>query len=186
MAVMAQIYGLYSARDGRVRYVGESFIDRALRFESHRYGPATKPLYRWFREEWTDGFPVQSALLQTCDLAMRFRIESKWILRFPDLLNEVSPLVWAEAQSAKPPLVRGIATYMRGHVFNVDGFRGVHYQKRWSRYFVWTYSAQRTARYLNNGVIAKNIWFHDLATAVDARDIHREREPTAMRPDDRQ
>jgi replicative DNA helicase len=26
----------------------------------------------------------------------------------------------------------------------------------------------------------------DLATAVDARDIHREREPTAMRPDDRQ
>jgi hypothetical protein len=165
---------------------GSRSLTAQLRFESHRYGPATKPLYRWFREEWTDGFPVQSALLQTCDQAMRFRIESKWILRFPDLLNEVSPLVWAEAQSAKPPLVRGIATYMRGHVFNVDGFRGVHYQKRWSRYFVWTYSAQRTARYLNNGVIAKNIWFHDLATAVDARDIHREREPTAMRPDDRQ
>src|SRR6266480_6505250 len=30
-------------------------------------------------------------------------------------------------QSAKSPLVREIATYMRGSVFNVHGFRGVHY-----------------------------------------------------------
>src|SRR5437879_5842461 len=157
---MAQIYGLYSARDGRVRYVGETFIYRGLRFEGHRYGQETKPLYRWFREEWSAGFPIRSALLQTCDQGTRFDIERKWFRRFPDLLNRVSPSVRAEAQFAKPPLVRGIATCMRGHAFNVDGFRGVHYQRRWGRYFVLTYPAQRkSARYLNNGAIVKTIWF---------------------------
>ena len=51
---MAEIYGLYSARDGLVRYVGLTSCDRMDRFKQHKEGKWWQytRLDRWFHSEW--------------------------------------------------------------------------------------------------------------------------------------
>src|SRR6185312_6186326 len=85
-AMAAEIYGLFSGRDGQVRYVGQTTYSCADRFKQHLRRP-NDCLYSWFRQEWRDGYPIECVRLETCDDALRWIIEVEWMARFPDLLN---------------------------------------------------------------------------------------------------
>ena len=138
--MLAEIYALYSARDGGVRYVGWSG-DSALRFKEHLRSEGC-PVGRWIAREWRDGHLVQYAVLETCDYDRRHAAETEWIWRFPgsDLLNRRKQRRWFWTQVQKPPTVPAIKKYMRRHIFNVEGFRGVHYDREEGRYRVWVYN----------------------------------------------
>jgi hypothetical protein len=171
---MAGIYALYSTRDGRVRYVGQSG-DCALRFKDHlRSAERSKEnplLDTWFHQEWGDGYLVRYALLEVCDYDKRGDVEKKWIWRFPgaDLLNQRNRFSWL---NPKPPVIAEIVKYMRSHISNVHGFRGVHYDCQTDYYRVLVYNG-RWVEWLNTGDELPGgsapIWFSDLAAALSAR-----------------
>jgi hypothetical protein len=175
---MAEIYALYSTRDGRVRYVGRSG-DCALRFKDHlRSAERSKEnplLDTWFHQEWGDRYLVRYALLDVCDYDKRGDVEKKWIWRFPgaDLLNQRNRFSW---WNPKPPVIPEIVKYMRSPISNVDGFRGVHYDCDTGYYRVLVYN-RRWVKWLEGDELpggSAPIWFSDLARAVNARDkIHR-------------
>jgi hypothetical protein len=69
-------------------------------------------------------------------------------------------------------VVAEITKYMRGHIFNVDGFRGVHYSYDADCYRVLVYNG-RWVKWLEGDESVwdtRYIWFSDLARALDARD----------------
>jgi hypothetical protein len=92
---MGAIYGLYSTRDGQVRYVGQTehtavkrldlIITKALDWE-----PGA--LYDWVRNEWRAEHEVRAHVLQDDiipdDLEM---FEAYWIEQFSGLLNVNPP-----------------------------------------------------------------------------------------------
>jgi hypothetical protein len=169
---MAEVYGLYSGRDGRVRYVGQTVGPCKDRFEEHKR--SSWKLRKWFRNEWTAGYPIECVLLQSCDNEVRFRVELDWMARFPDLLNErISAQTWLTAACGKPPKVPKIIDHMRRYYFNVGGFRGVHYDRRAHYYFVLTC----TGEWLLGHEMPDwggNIWFADPTAALNARDRDRQ------------
>jgi len=171
----AEIYALYSTRDGRVRYIGQSG-DRTLRFKEHLRSaetlPSLCPLDRWFHHEWRHGYLVRYALLEVCDYDQRHAVETKWIWRFPgsDLLNRRKQRPWWSA--IRPPVIAEINKYMRRHVFNVEGFRGVHYDCQVGCYRVLIYNGHWVKWLEGDDTIwdDESVWFSDLARALDARD----------------
>ena len=61
---MAEIYALYSARDGKVRYVGQTSGARDVRFKKHmriEEGRYITAVYDWLHTEWSHGYPVECA-----------------------------------------------------------------------------------------------------------------------------
>ena len=92
---MGVIFGLYSMRDGQVRYIGQTeyttrkqldlIITKALDREPG-------PLYDWVRDEWRSEHEVRAHVLQDdiipADLEM---FEAYWVEQFSGLLNN-SPL----------------------------------------------------------------------------------------------
>lgn len=137
---MAEIYGLFSGRDGRVRYVGKTIGDRDARFKGHLHigdGRYITRVYTWIHEEWRDGFPVESVRLQWCGGAARKEIEdieTEWINRFPNLLNE-RKVYWRSEKKA--PAVPAIREYRRQFIFNFDGFRGIHWWRDYDKFAVF-------------------------------------------------
>jgi hypothetical protein len=102
--------------------------------------------------------------------AIRPRQSGFW--RFPrsDLLNR-RKLPWGAVRN--PPVVAEIVKYMRRHISNVGGFRGVHYDCQTDYYRVLIYNGRwvewlRAGDELPGG--SSPIWFSDLAQAVNARD----------------
>jgi hypothetical protein len=88
---MAEIYGLYSGRDGKVRYVGQTTGARDARFKEHQHcqtGRFVTAVYNWIQHEWLAGYPVKCALLERCSNEARHDLEREWISKFPNLLNE--------------------------------------------------------------------------------------------------
>lgn len=87
--------------------------------------------------EWGGGFPVKSVRLQWCGSANRKEIdviETEWINKFPDLLNERK--VYRRTQK-KPPVIPGIREYMRRLIFNVDGLHGIHWWRDYDKFAVF-------------------------------------------------
>lgn len=116
---MGVIYGLYSTRDGQVRYVGQTeytarkrldlIITKALERE-----PGT--LYEWVRDEWRAGHEVRAHVLQDdiipADLEM---FETYWIEQFSSLLNANPPADPARSTSAVGQRVNeGIRSQLKG------------------------------------------------------------------------
>jgi hypothetical protein len=176
---MAEIYGLFSGRNGIVRYVGETVGAREDRFREHiKYGVGV--LRRWFLEEWQQGYPIRCALLQWCKYEERFDVETTWINKFPSLLNDRKYYYWS---SGKPPRVPAIVTHMRRYRYNVGGFRGVHYDVQMDRYFVLIYAGPGRRRGFEwargdeaPGLTASqggSVWFSDRTRALIARDKQR-------------
>lgn len=173
----AEIYGLYSGQDGRVRYVGQSG-HRHIRFKEHvRFAedwPDAYPLNRWFHHQWRRGFQVRCAFLALCEYDQRHKVESKWIWRFPrsDLLNRRKLLpFWLP--DPKPPVLAEIVNYRRRYIFNVEGFRGIHYDREFRYYRVLVYDGRRCPHWLLADEIpwgSGNVGFSDLAQAVSAKD----------------
>jgi hypothetical protein len=89
------IYGLYSTRDGRVRYVGQSEykvrkrLDRWIADALERKAGAVSD---WIQSEWRGGHEVEAWVLQDdiipADLEM---FENHWIEQFAELLNSRPP-----------------------------------------------------------------------------------------------
>jgi hypothetical protein len=165
---MAEIYGLYSAKDGEIRYVGQTGVSHEVRFKQHLREAPSMRVWNWFHAQWRQGFPVKCALLQVCDYDHRHRVETEWISKFQNILNERK----VGFRGGKPPIITEIVKYRRGWRFNVHGFRGIHWRRQNDRYAVWTC----TGEWLlgdEDEITGGNIWFSDLAEAIEARDAHR-------------
>jgi hypothetical protein len=176
---MAEIYALFSGRDWIVRYVGETSGAHGDRFHEHiKYGSGALRL--WFLEEWKQGYPVRCALLQWCKYEERFDVETAWINKFPNLLNERKHYYW---RNRTQPTVPAIVAHRRRYRYNVGGFRGVHYDVQMDRYFVLIYTGPGQRRGFEwargdempglSAAQGGNIWFSDRTSALIARDKQR-------------
>jgi hypothetical protein len=92
---MGEIYGLYSTRDGQVRYVGQTEYTARKRLDltvTKALDREPGVLYDWLRDEWRFGHEVRAHVLQDdiipADLAM---FEAYWIEQFSGLLNVKPP-----------------------------------------------------------------------------------------------
>jgi hypothetical protein len=92
---MGVIYGLYSTRNGQIRYVGQTEYTAKKRLElsiTKALDRQPGPLYDWMRVEWRGGHEVQHYTLQEdiipADLDM---FEKYWVEQFSDLLNVEPP-----------------------------------------------------------------------------------------------
>lgn len=178
---MAEIYGLYSARDGIVRYVGETGGERAARFKRHmriEFGRYITPVYTWLHAEWGEGYPVRCALLQWCPYAERLDVEREWISKFPNLLNERK----YRFRGGRPPVIPEIKDYMRSHIFNCGGFRGIHYWKGIDRYAVFNCTGSWLIGDEAPGW-GGNIFFSDRTEALKARNKYRQGRQRNWLPD---
>jgi hypothetical protein len=178
MGAMAEIYGLFSGRDGQVRYVGQTAYSCADRFKQHLRRPSDC-LHSWFHNEWKDGYPIECVRLETCDDALCTIIEVEWMAKFPGLLNKrISGQTWYKGWCSKPPKIPEIKAYMRRYHFNVGGFRGICYDKHWDCYQVlicdgyeqWLFGDNCDEMMPGWG---GNMWFPDRTSAVIARDKAR-------------
>jgi hypothetical protein len=169
---MAEIYGLFSGRDGKVRYVGMTAGDSEARFREHQraqVGRVITPVYEWIHREWRDAYPVECVCLESCNYAERQTVETKWINAFPNLLNE-RKVYWRP--NKRPPIMPAIKEYMRGFIFNSGGFRGVHWWRDYDMYSVFI-----GGDWLAGGDSVPggggNIYFSTRTDALKARDKYR-------------
>jgi len=174
---MAHVYGLYSCRDGLVRYVGETYGDCADRFKGHLKSAEfpSGPLYKWFHEEWHQGFPIRVQKLQWCKDGEQKNLETDWISKFPNLLNRRKDRWWQWNDQRKYPAVPEIVAFRRGHIFNVHGYRGIHYSTAYDRFRVMVYTG-RGVEWLRGDELpggSPAVWFLDSTTALDAREKRR-------------
>lgn len=185
MRAMAEIYGLYSGRDGKVRYVGQTSGTRDFRFKEHqrlqlsRYIPR---VYDWIHNEWAAGYPVRCALLEMCSYDDRHDVETLWIRRFPNLLNERKT---GHRPGIAPPVIAEIKQYMACFVFNSGGFRGVHWWRELDMYSVMIYTGYGVDWLPGDGAPGwtGDIWFSDRTQALEARARYRQRGTRNWLPD---
>jgi hypothetical protein len=176
---MAEIYALFSGRDHVVRYVGQTSGDRDVRFREHITSD-DGALRRWYLAEWGQGYPIDCALLQCCDFDERYDVETAWINKFPNLLNQRKRYY---LPGQKAPRVPAIEAHRRRYRYNVSGFRGVHYDVQRDRYFVLIYTGAGRRQGFEWALgdtepgctVAEsgNIWFSDRTRALIARDEQR-------------
>lgn len=186
---MAEIYGLYSCKDGVVRYVGQTGGQCGDRFEQHkRHAWNGTQLGNWLHSEWRQGYPVECVRLAWCEHEERHQVETAWMSKFPDLLNQLK--VRSYSSLSKPPIIREIKQNLRDHVFNVGGFRGIHWWRQIDRYAVYIWRGSGHEWLLGDTLPGYseseggNIWFSDLTLALKARDEHRKLNPqTRWLPD---
>lgn len=172
---MAEIYALFSAQDGKVRYVGKTIRSRSDRFEQHKrvaIGRFITRVYEWIHNEWKHGYPVEYALLEECSDESCRQIEKTWINKFPDLLNERS----YSYRGGPSPVIREIKQYMWSHRANCGGFRGVHWWGDIGQYTVLTHSGEWLLGDEAPGW-GGNIFFSDRTAALEARDRYRKSWP---------
>jgi hypothetical protein len=173
---MAEIYALFSGRDGKVRYVGQTLGSHETRFKEHQRrlsDGSDTPVYRWIHGEFKAGFPVWSILLEECSDDARYDIETQWISRFPHLLNlRKRGYYW---HHCKPPVIREIKSYMGRFVFNSGGYRGIHWWRQLDRYSVFVYDGCEWDWLPGDGAPGwtGDIWYSDRAQALKGRDHHR-------------
>lgn len=89
---MGEIYGLYSTRDGQIRYVGQTeytaykSLDQIITKALERQ---TGALFKWIQDEWRDEHDVRARILQDdiipADLEM---FVTYWKEQFSGLLDE--------------------------------------------------------------------------------------------------
>jgi hypothetical protein len=179
---VAEIYGLFSGRDGRIRYVGQTTYACEDRFKQHLRNPRNSGVHDWFHREWKDGFPIECVRLDTCADTARSAVERLWMARFSDLLNDrISGQTWLNGMYNKPLRIPEITAYMRRYLCNAGGFRGVRYDKNWDRFQVLMYRGD-SAEWLYGDNCDEllpgwggNMWFPDRTSAVLERNRIRER-----------
>jgi hypothetical protein len=123
---MALIYGLYSTRDGRVRYVGQSEYTARKRLDrwiTDALDRKTGAVAEWIQAEWRDGFDVEAWVLQDeiipADLEM---FECHWIEQFAGLLNRRAPADPARAETeVGRQMNEAIAIMLRGKQSEASG-----------------------------------------------------------------
>ena len=169
---MAEIYALFSGRDGKVRYVGETTGKRDVRFKRHQRYEWDSAVHSWIHDEWRAGFPVRCALLERCKDDVRSDAEREWISKFPNLLNERKRgYYWCHQM---PPVVPKIREYMARFIFNSGGFRGIHWWRELDRYSVFIGGKPQWLPGDGAPGWTGDIWFPDRTLALKARDKYRQ------------
>jgi hypothetical protein len=142
--------------------------------QAERFRAASLTLYTWIHEEWAASFPVQCALLQQRSDAECDDLETQWMTKFPNLLNDNKYYYSGD----KPPVVPEIKEYMSRFVFNSGGYRGIHWWRQLDRYSVFLYIGHRQGwRWLDGDGApgwTGDIWFSDLKHALEVREKYRE------------
>lgn len=169
---MAEIYAIFSARDGKVRYVGKTLGSRLERFEQHKkcqIGRVVSAVYSWIWSELRHGYPVQCVRLEVCSDDICLHIEMKWINRFPDLLNERKYY----SRRCHAPVIPEIKDYMRSHRANCGGFRGIFW---WGRIDCYSVLKPNGEWLLGDAAPGRggDIYFPDRTAGIKARDAYRE------------
>lgn len=174
---MAEIYCLFSTRDGKVRYVVLTTACCETRFEQHKRGVAdgryVPRVETWMPSEWREGYPVHYALLQEVrngDKREVEHLETEWMCKFPNLLNDRKYVY----RGSSPPSVPTVREYMRNHKANCGGFRGIFRWGYWDCYSVFTESGE----WLYGDSVpggGGNIYFLDRTQALNARERYRQR-----------
>jgi hypothetical protein len=139
-------------------------------------------VYTWVHQEWREGFPVESALLEECGDEVRHVHETEWISKFPNLLNKRK----YSFRGGKPPIIREIKDYRARFVFNSGGLRGIHWSHDLDRYSVFVYTGGGTEWLPGDGApgwTGDDIWFSDRIEAVKARDDFRRLRHSSWLPD---
>ena len=116
---MGVVYGLYSTRDGRVRYVGQTEYTAKKRLDRWRTDALERKPSRvseWIQGEWRGGFEVEAWPLQDdiipADLEM---FENHWIEQFSDLLNARAPADPGRTETDVGRMMNSaIAAHLRG------------------------------------------------------------------------
>jgi hypothetical protein len=105
-----------------------------------------------------------------CENASRFDHQTEWIGNVPNLINDWKHSAWMKlvSRGRRAPKIAANIRYMRGHCFNVDGRRGIHYQVGSDRYCVMIFTGSDYEWLAGDD----SIWFSDLAAAENARDWH--------------
>lgn len=185
-AAVAEIYSLFSGRDGKVRYIGQTLGTLDVRFKEHQrcqIGRYMSRVYSWLHQEWRAGFPVRCALLERCSASARRDLEREWISRFPNLLNEQNRSYYWHGR--KPPVIPEIREYTSQFIFNCGGFRGIHYCRELDRYAVFVYDGRDWRWLPGDGAPgwAGDIWFSDRIDALEARKKFRHARYCTWLPD---
>jgi hypothetical protein len=119
----------------------------------------------WIHDEWRAGFPVECALLEECSDYDLDYLEVEWMSKFPNLINERDYCYCG----CKPPVIPEIKDYMRDHIANCDGFRGIVWWRQFDSYSVFLPGGKwmigEELPYWGG-----NIFFSDMARALNARD----------------
>lgn len=172
---MTRIYGLFSGRDGLVRYVGLTTYSCEGRFDQHvRDSWLSRAPYPWMRNEWKLGFPVECVRLATCENGDAAVVEREWINKFPYAQNLRKRNEWG--RTTRAPVVPAIKVFMRRYLFNVGGYHGISYDKGWDTYRVMVFNG-REPEWLSGGDDIPGwgpTWhFNDLPAALEARERRR-------------
>jgi hypothetical protein len=146
--------------------------DCQVRFKEHQFignGRVITPVYQWIHREWRCGYPVECVLLEWCEYGSRDDVETQWINKFPNLLNDRKVYY---RPNKKPPIIPAIKNYRRGFVFNSGGFRGIHWWRDYDMYAVFLGGS-----WLSGGDSVPggggNIYFSCRTDALRLRDIYR-------------
>lgn len=85
------IYALIDPRDNQVRYVGKS-KEPEQRLKKHISPPVDSPVRQWVMELRTFNLKPEMSILETVSFWDSGKSESKWIKKYPNLLNRQIPV----------------------------------------------------------------------------------------------
>jgi hypothetical protein len=176
---MTCIYALFSGRDGAVRYVGQTIRSPEHRFDQHRRGPylGSGIVRSWMYGEWREAFPVRIETLEWCEHSRADERETYWINLFDNLINDrkyYRPWI-APQYRMRTPKIPAITSYMRNHIFHVEGRHGIHYRHSVDSFFILVPDRDGVRCLAGDELPGGSgaVWFSDLARAINARDRYR-------------
>jgi hypothetical protein len=130
------IYGLYSTRDGKIRYIGETNHPKR-RLGQHikgLYGEKidNRQIYNWAGEECFKGFEIDLIVIEECDYRERRLREQFYIAKYNNLLNDrhgESIGIYGSRDDPENKLMQNklieINNLISEQSWNLEGFTGV-------------------------------------------------------------
>jgi hypothetical protein len=147
---MAEIYGLASTRNGRIRYVGETGGSHGARFAQHYWGKnSVKCVQNWAKVERISGFDIYSItiehLLPNSPQSYRQERETHWLLRVENKINERKDYSWLVIPEHDRYYLQDLEAKNKLDVVeNWHGYIGVRYVPRWKAWRVGIQAANST------------------------------------------
>jgi hypothetical protein len=126
---MAEIYGLMSTRDYRIRYVGQTKGYADKRAWDHWRSSSNSRVAVWSREELWSGYQINYVVIEECEEGHRCSRETYWMRRIPQLLNDrkakYTPAKRSDADTIRIDELEKIETGR--DIDNWHGFVGITY-----------------------------------------------------------
>ena len=186
---MRIIYCLYSTRDGKPRYVGETDQASQARLGKHegdaKGDPYKKPelvgVHPWMRKEWFSGHDIEIFPIPSSEDAN----EEWWIMKFPNLLNIRHGYRSPRIEKPEGRAVRKkCEKEARKRKDNYGRFHGITYYPTEDAYTVtavcWGNPLEFCQRWYVEGdslpgTDRPRCWFTDINRAIETRDIIRKK-----------